>query len=756
MSARRRDLRLVPLALAAWAAGGVAIAVPGTAGWLGPTLWATALALLVVAWRWTAARGLALAAVAAALAAAVVTHVALAEPARGAAQELDVGGGRNVTIEAVVVGKVEPSLMGWSFDAIAGEASWGSQRAALDVPIRVRTSSRPPGLDLGARVSIRGTIKPADTGRRAALEVRATTTVTAPPSGVFAAAAALRTGLLAQTKGLPQPGAGLIAGLAVGDTSGVDAELDAAMKASSLSHLTAVSGANCALVVGLAFAAAAMCGARRGIRVSVAISALAAFVLLVSPEPSVVRAAAMAAIAMGGVLLGRVGTGISVLSLAVIVCLVADPWLALSLGFALSAVATGALLVGAGPLAVGLARAMPYPLALAIAVPLSAQLACGPLLILIAPTVPLYGVLANLLAGPAAPFATVLGLAACLCAGIPGLGAGLTALAWAPAAWIAQVASTTSQWPAHALGWWEGLPGLIALALVGASVAALTIGRRYRRTALVVVAVTVGVVVGSGPISDVVRQAQVPATWAIAACNVGQGDAALVRSEGKIALIDTGPEPAALTRCLDLMGVDRIDLLVLTHFDLDHRGGVPAVIGRVDTVIHGPVSDAEQEGIVRSLTEHGARAVQGRAGMTGMLGGASWNVLWPSVTAPVEGGNAASVVIEIAGGGIPSALFLGDLNAESQQMMAASPLFHPSYQVIKVAHHGSADQFAGLYERALPAVGLVSVGKNTYGHPRKEILAILAAVGAVTGRTDREGTLVVSPEGAGLSLWREG
>ena len=67
---------------------------------------------------------------------------------------------------------------------------------------------------------------------------------------------------------LPGPGAGLIAGLAVGETSAVDAELDAAMKATSLAHLTAVSGANCALVVGVAFGAAALCGARRGARVA--------------------------------------------------------------------------------------------------------------------------------------------------------------------------------------------------------------------------------------------------------------------------------------------------------------------------------------------------------------------------------------------------------------------------------------------------------------------------------------------------------
>ena len=125
------------------------------------------------------------------------------------------------------------------------------------------------------------------------------------------------------------------------------------MKESSLSHLTAVSGANCAIVVGLAFGAVAAAGGSRAARVAGGVVALIGFVLLVTPEPSVVRAAAMALIAMLGVLLGRTGAGIAVLCLAVTVLLVADPWLAGSLGFALSAVATGSLLLWARPLAPG-------------------------------------------------------------------------------------------------------------------------------------------------------------------------------------------------------------------------------------------------------------------------------------------------------------------------------------------------------------------------------------------------------------------
>ena len=65
-----------------------------------------------------------------------------------------------------------------------------------------------------------------------------------------------------------------------------------------------------------------------------------------------------------------------------------------------------------------------------------------------------------------------------------------------------------------------------------------------------------------------------PHEWTIAACDIGQGDAVLLRSGGAVALIDTGPDPGPLDACLARLGLAHIDLLVLTHFDLDHVGGV--------------------------------------------------------------------------------------------------------------------------------------------------------------------------------------
>lgn len=766
---RRRDARLVPVAGGAWLTAALVTATADAAASAGLLLWVgAALALVALTWQRAALRrrsiararggsGLALTAVVLAIAGSVAAHVASAAPARAAVAAAEISGGRALSVEVLAVGKIERGAAGWRFDATLERLSYGDTTITAPVPVVVRAADVPPGLDLGARARLTATAWTADPGERAVLVIDATSTPTliAAPTGVFAVASALRAGLASATTELPEPGAGLIAGLAVGDTSRVSDGLGTAMKAASLSHLTAVSGANCAIVVGIAFAVAALCGARRALRVTSGLCALAAFVILVSPEPSVVRAATMAAVAMLGVLLGRTGAGLSLLTASVVLLLVLDPWLSRSLGFALSVAATAALLVLAGPLADGLARWMPRPLALFVSVPLAAQLACGPLIVLISPQVSMYGVVANLLAAPAAPMGTVLGLAACVCAGIPLLGGGLVVLAWIPAAWIAATATTIAALPGSAIAWPEGPGGLVALTVVGLAVVVLILpaSGRWRLPAGLVLVITTLIVVATGPAADIVERTRLPTSWSIAACDVGQGDAVIIRSAQRIALVDTGPDPNALSDCLRTFGVERIDLLVLTHFDHDHDGGTNAVLGRVDTVLHGPTGAADDERTLARLSASGARLVRANAGMTGELGDARWRALWPQPL--TSAGNDGSVVIDIAGGGVPPMLMLGDLSAEGQRRLAATATLGAGYAVVKVSHHGSADQDPRLYGRIGPAVALISVGTNTYGHPRAETLAMLMSTGARLARTDTEGFIALWTEKGTLHVWRQ-
>ena len=736
---RSNHLRLVPVAGGAWAAALAATTFPAAAALVALSLWVLTLCVLaaVALMRGSRRRAVILLLTLAA-AAAAASHVAVAQPARTEAARFALSGGRSVVVEATVVGKVELRATGeWAFDAVATRLVTGTvgDSVHFDVAVRVQPSDVDHGaeLDVGAEVELSGTARALPTGDRAVLTVSASRglRVLHEPEGVLAVAADLRRGLVGSASGLPPPGAGLIPGLAVGDTSAVTPELDAAMKESSLSHLTAVSGANCAIVVGLAFGAVAAVGGSRGARVAGGVVALIGFVLLVTPEPSVVRAAAMALIAMLAVLLGRTGAGIAVLSLAVTVLLVADPWLSGSLGFALSAVATSSLLLWARPLATGLARRMPRAMALALSVPLAAQLACGPLLVIITPTVPLYGVIANLLAAPAAPIATIVGLAACLTAPLPWVQSGLTAIAWLPAAWIAGTAQTISSLPGDQVPWLEGWTGVAALAAVSMAIGAVIVVPRLRRAgptstpqrvraaAVLLLAVVAGVLAGGAALASVAGRFTLPADWSILACDVGQGDAVLLRSAGAIALIDTGPDPERLDTCLSRAGVDHIDLLVLTHFDLDHVGGLDAVVGRVGTALHGPSGTPEGARVLTRLHGGGARTLQAHTGTTGTLGLSTWRVLWPRAdTRAYQPGNDLSVVLDVRGGGMPTSLFLGDLSASPLAALAASGDPGPPYDLVKVAHHGSADQDGRLYELADPAIALVTVGaENTYGHP---------------------------------------
>lgn len=758
----RRDLRLLPIAGAAWLVALVCVFVPPAAGWcvLAGVLGAVGLLLWILRRPDASASPVGLVLVVLAAIAAVSVTVLAAAPARESVASWD---GRVVEATGEVTSSASVGRDGrlWMEVQLTGIGSPGDV-APASAPVRIGIEPA-DGFDLGSQVRVTGEASATDPGERSALVVyTSAAAVEAPASGVFAVAADLRAGFVERSSMLPEPGAGLLPGLAVGDTRAVSTELNDDMRTSGLSHLTAVSGANCAIVVGAVFWLAAWCGAGRAVRVISAGAGLAGFVVLVTPEPSVIRAAVMAGVAMVSVLIGRPSAGAGMLAFSVVAILVADPWLASTPGFALSAGASGALILLAPPLAKGLGRWMPGPLALAIAVPAAAQLACGPIIALFAEQQSLVGLVANLLAAPAAPLATVIGLLACLTAPVPVLADVLTASAWLPAAWIAETAHLTAALPfAQVLV----VPGLLSATVVGiVSLAAgviLTNGLRAIPAARAASGAILAVVLALGCAQVVLRGPLAGATspdgWAVAACDVGQGDAFVIRSQGSIAVIDTGPDPAPLADCLRGLGVTRIDLLVLTHFDLDHVGGVDAVQGMADVVLHGPAGDTGDQAILRRLADGGATVTTAYAGLRGELGGASWQVLWPTRDLRAfPPGNDSSVVVEIGGAEVPRSLFLGDLSAEAQRMLARAAPISAGYAVVKVAHHGSADQDAQLYADLRPTVALFSAGAgNDYGHPRIETLDLLGATGASVLRTDQQGRLLVGLSDGDLQLWTE-
>jgi competence protein ComEC len=768
------DLRLAIPAALAWIVLAVLVGIPQWLGTIAALLWAVAglafvVALVVRPQRIHAVLGSAI--LVSVCAALVLTSAALAAPARRpealihAAQQH-----RSISATAVTDEVFYPGSARTPLSITLTSVTVGRVRLSSRVPVLLfGAPDATPGSGIGTELSLSGTLATTEPGESVAFLVfaRGSPRVTGQPPWYLGWANALRSGFVSAAHSLPGDGGDLLPGLAIGDTSAVSVTLDAAMKSTSLSHLTAVSGANCAVIIGLVMIAGAALGIPRRWRIAGALLVLVGFVALVTPQASVLRAAVMAALVLAAMAGGRTLRGIPVLSLAVIILLTVDPWLCRNYGFVLSVLATAGLLVLVRPFGAILGRWMPPGLAMVIAIPLAAQLACQPVLILLNPAIPVYGVLANLLSEPAASLATVLGLAACLLVpAVPPLGHATALLAWLPSAWIAAVARFFSALPGSQAPW---LPGALGVALVAAIIGLglfTVLGGdrrvRVRRLAAVVLALVLVVYTGGFVTDQVVRQLTKPSDWQIAACDIGQGDAVLVRSAGQIALIDTGPDPLLLHKCLSELGIGRIQLLLLTHYDLDHVGGTAAVFGRVDRAMVGPISDAHDTRLRQALAASGARVDEVAQGETGTLGELGWRVLWPPARlGSVRPGNDASVTIAFHGEGVCasgclSAIFLGDLGNEPQARVLAANKIEP-VDAVKVAHHGSADQNPRMYQQLHATVGIIGVGAhNDYGHPTPGLLGILAAVGTTAERTDRQGMILVSPgQHRTVQVWSE-
>jgi ComEC/Rec2-related protein len=675
--------------------------------------------------------------------------------------------------------------------ATASSITLGRTEFRGSIPVTVysdaNTSGRP---QIGQEFAFDATLRAYPPGDDSAFAVYATGALrrTAPAPPIYAWADELRAGLSATARDLPGDGGALLPGLAIGDVSAVSMSLSAEMKASSLTHLTAVSGANCAVVIALVMWAAGVAGLRRGIRVGCALAALGGFVVLVTPQPSVLRAAVMAAIVVFSAAAGRPGRGVPALCTAVIVLLIGDPWLARNYGFILSVLATAGLLVFAPMLARILQRKLPRALALALAIPISAQVACQPVLILLNPTVPLYGVAANLLAEPAAPIATVLGVIACLTLPVvPAVGAAVAWIAWVPSAWIAGVAHVIAALPGSSLPWLTGAAGLVVMALITICVVIAvrppprgartgygtrrsatvryvripTVSALIRRSSaravaigllVMFVACYLGAIVGDGAARAIGR----PGDWQLGACDVGQGDGLLVRDGAVHGVVDVGPDPKSLARCLSALGIAHIDLLVLTHYDMDHVGGLDAVAGKVSTALVTAPSDAHGRRVVAGLRGGGADVRIAQAGDDGTIGRLRWRVLWPVLGSPaIASSNERGLAVEFEGRGIRS-LFLADLDERAQAALLATRTIRP-VDVVKVAHHGSADQDDALYDALHARVGMISVGAaNGYGHPTAKLLGLLRRLAVRVLRTDVNGMYLIRPDANGaLSVWAE-
>lgn len=601
-------------------------------------------------------------------------------------------------------------------------------------------------------------------GEAAVVVVRGPPELHGRPPAVQRAAGRLRAGLRDAADGLARDPRGLLPGLVVGDTSRVTAALDADLRTSGMTHLVAVSGSNVAVVASFVLLAGRWVGLRGRVLPAAAALAVVGFVVLARPQPSVLRAAVMGGVGLLALATGRRRRGLGALGAAVAVLLLADPWLARSYGFVLSALATaGLVLLAPAWAAAWRACGLPRPVAEALAVAMAAQLLCAPVIVLLSGQVSLVAVPANLLAAPAVAPATVLGVLAAAVAPVsPPAAEVLARVAELPVAWIAAVAHRAAAVPDAAVPWPGSVTGALVLAVAtGAAVlVARGLGRRPAVAAGVVVVVAVGLAAAAA------SPGWPPRGWLLAVCDVGQGDALVLASgAGAAVVVDAGPDPRAVDRCLRGLGVRRVAMVLLTHLHADHVEGLPGVLrGRsVGEVVTGTYDEPAGElARVHRWTRRArvplTTAVVGERMTVGTL---SWQVLWPSrVIGEGSVPNNASLVLLVRTHGV-RLLLTGDVEPPAQRALLAGlqAAGHPlgTVDVLKVAHHGSAYQDPALLAAARPRLAVVSVGfDNDYGHPARSTMLALRRSGVVVGRTDREGTLLVVGDRRQLRLVRAG
>lgn len=766
---RDLDLRLLVPALAAWTASACTLG-------LSPRVVALAaggslLAAVLVLWATTQGRlgrvGALLALGSAAVAlvlASTAGHSAAREagPVRALAREramVELSG--VVTKDPVVVGGRR--LEGATVRLVmrVEEVSGRGRRSRVSTPVLVMGDTAWQRVHWHERVTVKGTLLESEPGDDvvAVLRPRGEPRSLSAPGAVARAAEHLRAGLRDAAAPLPPDARGLLPALVIGDTSRTPPDLTDAMLATGMTHLSAVSGSNVAIVLAFALGGASLVGVRRRLRPWVAVTVLAGFVVLARPEPSVVRAAAMGTIGLIGLSRSRRAAGLPVLSAAVVVLLVVDPWLSRSYGFALSTLATLGLLLFTRTWGDAIGRRLPRRISSwgpPIAIPIAAQAMCAPVVVLLQGSVSVVGILANLLAAPLVAPATVTGVAAAGLAPLWPFGARL--LCWVgavPTLGIAKVARTCATIPGGTLPWPDGAVGALLLTLV--TVLVLLSGRwwahRARLHPVLAAAVLVLVLAAAAPTSAVTWP---PAGWRFVACDVGQGDAlVLATTPGHAVLVDVGPDPTTVNACLRRLGVRVLDSVVLSHFHADHVDGLPgALAGReVREILATPVREpAYQWSQVESLAR--ARGIPIRDVVAGDHLG------WPGVTADVwwparriaagSVPNNASVVLAVRSGPV-DLLLLGDVEREAAHALLLQLRRDPAmaaraagFDVVKVAHHGSGNLDEGLVAEVRAPVAVISVGKdNDYGHPSPKALEVLRRNGYAVLRTDQRGDVAV-------------
>jgi competence protein ComEC len=556
------------------------------------------------------------------------------------------------------------------------------------------------------------------------------------PSRWAAALGAIRTGLRTHS-GDGDAGA-LIPGMVLGDTSKQTAQFKDQMKRSGLTHLVAVSGANFAIVSSFVLWCMQFVIRRNNYRIIATTIALGCFIALVRPSPSVLRAAAMAAVLLSAQASKRKTDSLPALGFAIVAVVLGDPWQSRDAGFALSVLATAGLLLFAPVIENHLPTHK--KLAGALAPPIAAIVFCSPILVALSGYLSPMSIFANLLAAPFVAPITIVGfIAALLSPFAPALTSVLAYIIRVPAGSIAAIAHWSSGFPVLTIH-----NGLIGFAIVAVLVGFLWLfKKRWRKSTAILVVIILSLTwVQRWPAGD----------WQIANCDVGQGDSMVINLQhGKAIVIDVGPDPVAENKCLQNLGVTEVPLLILSHFHADHVGGLSGLLQsrRVGQVWISNNLEPLLESTHSLALLRDSKIVTVQKGLVSQIGGIQFEILWPENMTrnfgamPGDGSqiNNSSIAMLVTAPDW-SMFTAGDIEPPVQHEILGSVR---KVDIYKVSHHGSKYQDQQLMSALSAQIAVISVGaKNSYGHPAPETIAALTRLGTQVVRTDIDGAVAIT------------
>jgi competence protein ComEC len=566
--------------------------------------------------------------------------------------------------------------------------------------------------------------------------------------------------------------AGIARALVLGDRA-ADPDDTRTVREAGLAHILAVSGLHVALVVGflvfllrrilLLIPAVAERTEAARVAATVGLVLAPAYAAFAGGAPSAWRAAVTASIAWGLVALGRRPASLPVAAAAVLFLGALDDSRAQSPGFLLSVLATSAIVTMRPPTMTSLIEVLGQ------AVRLSARttVATGPLVYVYFGSVPIAGLVANVVLVPVAsgllvPLA-LLHTVASLVAPFASTGTALL-FEWASRAFLA----ACERFAAIAIGIDLPPPTIPQALAVGAACAAVLWLRTRRHRALVVAGALVAFAASE---VDVTRRGAPEGVLRVTFLDVGQGDGAIVDlPDGSLMLIDaggavySGPDPGARAVVPTLRARRRrkVDVAVVSHPHPDHYGGFEAVFERLairELWDSGQAIAEEPDGPAARLVEEArsrgatVRTPATLCGNPRTFGGAKVQVLWPCPRYdPGLDENDNSLVVRISYGR-RRVLFTGDIEREAEAELAARGVDLRA-DVLKVAHHGSTtSSTASLLAAVRPRWAVLSAGRgNRYGHPHPGILRRLEDHAVDPIRLDREGGAIWWTDGSSMRL----